>query len=705
MITQKTIQEIMETAKIEDVVGDFVNLKRRGVNMIGLCPFHNEKTPSFTVSPAKNIYKCFGCGKGGDPVRFLMDQENYSYPEALRSLAAKYGIEVKETKMSDEAKEERKKIDDLYALNQYASNYFVDQMWNTDYGKSIGLGYFKRRGFREETIKKWGLGYAPDKKDHFVLGAINDGYQKDQLQSIGLATQYGRDFFRGRVMFPIRNISGKVIGFGGRVLAKDAKTAKYMNSPDSEVYNKSKVLYGAHFARTAIRKADECIMVEGYTDTLAMHQSGIENVVAPCGTSLTAGQIHVIKRYTPNITFIFDGDAAGKKAALRGLDMVLEQDMNVRLVLLPEGEDPDSLLQNLGTTKFEKFIERNKKDFILFKTEHLLEESKGDPIKKARLIKEIITSIAKIPDPIKRSVYVKEVAEMTGTGENVFFSEIKKAITKILAEKKKKKKIAKLPPPSAASKNTAPFPSENPNLDHGFSDHGFAPDFPSEMPPHANVGFPEENLNNVFQENNFPPAADFQEHNAITPKKEKTENKRLGDEFQEQDIVRILIEAGAVIMDKDEQMTVAEFILGNIKELLNDFDNDYYAKIVEEAFIKFNEGEILSPQYFMNHPDEKVRDIAFGLLTSPFDYSHNWDEKLEMPLQSQKKPEDNFPEDTVSSVNRFKLRKVLKIMKENQEKLKTTKDSTEIIKILKVQQKLTEMKIELAAFFGSVIIK
>lgn len=702
MITQKTIQEIMETAKVEDVVGDFVNLKRRGVNMIGLCPFHNEKTPSFTVSPAKNIYKCFGCGKGGDPVRFLMDHENYSYPEALKSLAAKYGIEVQETITSDASKEERKKIDNLFALNQYAYEYFIDQMWNTDHGKSIGLGYFKSRGFREETLRKWGLGYAPEKKDDFTLKAINDGYQRDQLQSVGLATQYGRDFFRGRVMFPIRNISGKIIGFGGRILAKNAKTAKYMNSPDSEVYNKSKVLYGIHFARTPIRKADECIVVEGYTDTLAMHQSGIENVVAPCGTSLTSGQIHVIKRYTPNITFIFDGDAAGKKAALRGLDMVLEQDMNVRLVLLPEGEDPDSLLQNLGVTKFEEFIERNKKDFILFKTEHLMEESKGDPIKKAALIKEIIQSIAKIPDPIKRSVYVKECSEMTKTSEQILVSEINKALAKQLKERKSKRAVEKLPPPSASANNRPTDQGFSPN--HGFEpNHGFAPDFPPEMPPGFNPEFPEDDLNAVFDGNNAPPPSQFQP--PIAPEKKTGKEKRKqGDEFQEQDIVRLLIEAGPIIMDGEDDMTVSEFILGNIQELLEDFDNADYSRIVEECLVKFNEGEILDSKHFMNHEVEQIRNIAFGLLTSPFDYSHNWDEKLEMPLQSQKKPEENFAQDTVSSVNRFKLKKVLKIMKGNQEKLKTTKDAAEMMKILKVQQKLTAMKMELAAYFGSVII-
>ncbi len=702
MITQKTIQEIMEVSKVEDVVGDYVNLKRRGVNMIGLCPFHNEKTPSFIVSPAKNIYKCFGCGKGGDPVRFMMDHENYSYPEALKHLASKYGVEIEEVQLSDEAKEERKKMDDLLALNQYAQQYFSDQMFETDHGKSIGLGYFRSRGFREETVRKWGLGYAPDAKDHFTLGAINDGYAKEQLQSIGLTSQYGRDFFRGRVMFPIRNLSGKVIGFGGRILAKDAKAAKYLNSPDSEVYNKSKVLYGAHFARVAIRKQDECIMVEGYTDTLALHQAGIEHVVAPCGTSLTSGQIRVIKRYTPNITFIFDGDAAGKKAAMRGLDMVLEEDMNVRLVLLPEGEDPDSLLQTLGVTQFEEYIERNKKDFILFKTEQLLEDAKGDPIKKSNLIKEIIASIAKIPDPIKRSVYVKECSYLTGTQEQVFFSAINKKISELLKKKQAQKKVEKLPPPKASNsrRNQAP--------DHGFppSDHGF----PDDAPPMTDAGFPEDNLNQIFGGENVPPPSapiPVPEFTDVQPQDNESKEpiRKQGDEFQEQDIVRLLIEAGTTIMDSEENVTVSQFILENIEDLLDDFDGPIYAQIVRECLEHYNKGEILSQQYFMNHQDEKIRNMAFGLMTSPFDYSHNWDEKLEMPMQSQKKPEENFANDTLQSVNRFKLKKVLKIMKANQEKLKTVSDGTEMIKIIKVQQKLTNIKMELAAFFGSVVIK
>ncbi len=655
MITQKSIQEIMDVAKVEDIVSDFVNLKRRGVNLLGLCPFHNEKTPSFIVSPAKNIYKCFGCGKGGDPVRFLMEHENYSYPEALRSLAARYGIEIEETVTSKESVEERKAIDDLFALNQYAYEYFIDQMSNTDMGKSIGLGYFKERGFREETIQKWGLGYAPNQKNHFSLGAIQDGYKDEQLKKVGLSTQYGSDFFRGRVMFPIRNLSGKIIGFGGRILSKEAKAAKYLNSPDSEVYNKSKVLYGAHFARTAIRKTDECIMVEGYTDTLALHQAGIENVVAPCGTSLTAGQIRVIKRYTPNITFLFDGDAAGKKAAMRGLDMVLEEDMNVRLVLLPEGEDPDSLVLKLGATKFEEFITRNKKDFILFKTEQLMEDTKDDPTRKADMIKDIISSIAKIPDPIKRSVFVKECAARTHTGESLLFDAINKLVAQAIRKEKEKKKVENLPAPMPGDESAAP-------MDSG------AEDFPP---------FPGEG------------------------EKEKLP----GDEFQEKDIVRLLIEAGTVVMVEEEKITVAQFILNNIEELLEDFDSKDYAGIVKECLDNFNEGLILESRYFMSHPDKKVRDIALELLASPFDYSPNWEEKHGLTLQTQKAPEENFINDTLSSVNRFKLKKVIRLLKKNQDKLKETADNTQVMKIIKVQQRLTEMKKELASFFGSVIIK
>ena len=435
MISQKSVQEIIETAKIEDVVQDFVSLKRRGVNLIGLCPFHNEKTPSFTVSPAKNIFKCFGCGQAGNPVGFLMEHENYSFPEALRWLAAKYGIEIEETETTQEAREEQQLFDSLYLVNQFARDYYQDQLFNTDLGKSVGLGYFKRRGFREETIKKFGLGYAPAGRDLFTRQAVGKGYNIELLRKLGLTTQYDRDFFRGRVMFTIHNLSGKVIGFGGRILQKDVKAPKYINSPETEIYNKSKVLYGAYFAKKSIRKEGECILVEGYTDVISLHQAGIENVVASSGTSLTVEQIRLIKRYTPNVKIIYDGDIAGVKAALRGLDLVLEQGMNVKVVLLPEGEDPDSYLQSVGATAFKEYIDQQAQDFILFKAKVLLKEAGDDPVKKAGVIKDIVDSIAKIPDPIIRGLFVRECAKVVGVEEELLVAETNKRVGRAFKKK------------------------------------------------------------------------------------------------------------------------------------------------------------------------------------------------------------------------------------------------------------------------------
>ncbi len=643
----------MEATKVEDVVGDFVNLKRRGVNMIGLCPFHNEKTPSFIVSPSKNIYKCFGCGKAGDGLRFVMEHENYSYPEGLRFLAEKYGIEIEETATSQEAMEERQHLDSLFVLNQYASDWYADQLWKTDYGKSIGLGYFKDRGFREETIRKWGLGYAPEKKDAFILSAVHDGYSIDRLKDMGLANQYGRDFFRGRVMFPIRNLSGKVVAFGGRILAKDAKAAKYLNSPDTEIYNKSRILYGAHFARTPIRKEGKCIVVEGYTDVISLHQSGIENVVAPCGTSLTPDQVRVIKRYTPNVTFLFDGDAAGKKAALRGLDMVLELDMNVKVVMLPEGEDPDSYLQNVGVQKFNEFIEEQGKDFIFFKTATLMEEVRHDPVRKTEVIRDVISSIAKIPDPIKRSLFIKECSVLMDVEERLLTNEINKGVAKKIKEQKKKRTTEALPDPVGAEAEAEDLAA------------------------------------------------------AITEKEAAAKSKELTDEFQEKDILRILVEAGDKVMDEESGMTVAAFILSDMDELLPEFDNPTYADLIKACLKEFNAGRTLGKNFFLHHSDPKVSDLAVNLITSPFDYSYNWDEKLQMPLQTQEKPEDNFTKDTLQSVYRFKLRKVLKLLKKNQSRLKDAQaenDMSKMMGLLKVQKKLTDMKQELASFFGSVIL-
>jgi len=433
MIKPETVREILESAHVEEVVGDFVSLRKRGVNMIGLCPFHNEKTPSFTVSPAKGIYKCFGCGKAGSAVNFIMEHEHYSYPEALKFLAGKYNIEIEEEEQTPEQLQALSEQESLYNVTAFASKYFANAVFNTERGRAVALSYYKERGYREETIKKFELGYSPEEWDAFTKYALDNGYKLEFLERSGLTItkeQRHYDRFRSRVIFPIHSLTGRVIGFGGRILNMAASKAKYVNSPESEIYNKSKVLYGIYFARNAIVKNDNCYLVEGYTDVITLHQVGIENVVSSSGTSLTVDQIKLIKRYTRNITILFDGDAAGIKASFRGIDMILEQGMNVRIVLFPEGEDPDSYARNHRSTEVEDFISKEAHDFIIFKTNLLLKEAKNDPIKKASLIKEIVSFISLIPDGIYRSVYVKECSSVMDIPEQSLLHELNKLLRK-----------------------------------------------------------------------------------------------------------------------------------------------------------------------------------------------------------------------------------------------------------------------------------
>ena len=429
-IDRETIERILDSAKIEEVVGDFVTLKRRGVNLIGLCPFHNEKTPSFTVSPAKNYCKCFGCGKGGNPVHFIMEHEQLSYTDALRWLAKKYHIEIKERELTDEEKREESIRESLFVINQYALQFFNDTLHNTDEGKAIGLNYFRHRGLRDETIKKFCLGYSLEKRDSFATTATAAGYNADLIAKTGVCykTDDGRlqDRFWGRVIFPVHTISGKVVAFGGRILQNNAKAAKYVNSPESEIYHKSDHLYGLYFAKQSIIQKDHCILVEGYLDVISMYQAGIQNVVASSGTSLTTGQIRLIHRFTNNITLLYDGDKAGIKASLRGIDMLLEEGMNINVVLLPEGEDPDSYAQSHSTEEVEQFIEKNKVDFIRFKTNLLLDEVGDDPIRRAGLIGDVVKSIAVVPSDILRSEYIKRCSEMLKVGEQLLVKETAK---------------------------------------------------------------------------------------------------------------------------------------------------------------------------------------------------------------------------------------------------------------------------------------
>ena len=430
MIPKETIDLIFETARIDEVVGDFVHLKKRGVNMLGNCPFHDEKTPSFTVSPAKGIYKCFGCGKGGNSVNFVMDHEHFSYPEALKYLASKYNIYIEEQERTPEQEEAANDRESMFIVSNIANEYFQNQLFNGDEGRAIGLSYFKERGFREDTLKKFQLGYSPEKSDAFSAHALKEGYKLEFLEKTGLTIpkeSKNYDRFRGRVMFPIHSLSGRILGFGGRILKSNVKAAKYLNSPESEIYSKSKVLYGMFQAKNSIVKKDRCLLVEGYTDVVSMHQTGIENVVASSGTSLTVDQIKLVKRFTNNITLLFDGDAAGLKAALRGVNLILQEGLNVKVVTFPDGEDPDSYAKKVSSEELESYIDSQAKDFIEFKCSLLLAEANEDPIKRAELIKDIAATIALIPDTISRTVYAQSSSTILGIDEQLIFSSIEQS--------------------------------------------------------------------------------------------------------------------------------------------------------------------------------------------------------------------------------------------------------------------------------------
>jgi DNA primase len=441
LISKSTIDTVYETARVEEVIGDFVQLKRAGSNFKGLSPFSDEKSPSFMVSPVKQIWKDFSSGKGGNAIAFIMEHEHFSYPEAIRYLAKKYNIEIEETEQSSEEKEQAGEKESMYLVSEFAQKYFQNQMLTTDEGKSIGYSYFKERGFTAETIKKFGLGYSPKAWDAFTKEALGQGYQLDYLEKVGftIVREDGRhlDRFKERVMFPIQSMSGRVLGFGGRILSSDKKTAKYLNSPESEIYHKSKVLYGIFHAKQAIAKQDNCFLVEGYTDVIQMHQAGIENVVASSGTALTPDQIRLINRLTKNITVLFDGDAAGLRAAIRGIDLILEQGMNVKVCTFPDGDDPDSFAKKTPLDQLIAYLEENAMDFIQFKASLLMKEAKNDPIKKAELIRDMVMSISKIPDRIKREIYIQECSRIMDISEEVLFNTLAQLVQKDISEANK----------------------------------------------------------------------------------------------------------------------------------------------------------------------------------------------------------------------------------------------------------------------------
>jgi len=579
MIDQQTINQIFDTADIVEVISDFVTLKKSGANYKGLSPFSNEKTPSFMVSPAKGIFKDFSSGKGGNVVGFLMEHEKLSYPEALRYLAGKYNIAIEEKELTADEIQERNERESLMAVTAFASNYFKSQL-GSDEGRAIGLGYFRNRGFRDDILKKFELGYSPEKRTAFTDEAGKNGYKRSYLVKAGLSIEgdnYLFDRFSGRVIFPIHSLSGNVIGFGGRTLKSDKKTAKYVNSPESDIYHKSRVLYGLFQAKKTIVSAERCFLVEGYTDVISMHQAGIENVVASSGTALTTDQIRLIKRFTQNVTIIYDGDEAGIKASFRGIDMILEEGMNVKVVMLPEGEDPDSYAQAHSSSEFLEHIKRSEKDFISFKTEILLAEAQHDPIKKAQLITDIVRSVSVIPDGIMRSVFLKECSLLLGVEEQVLYNETNKIRERKQEQQWRREQSGRRPQREAATT----LPSQP--LVPGF-------------------------VENVYSE------------------------------IEEREIIYFLLKFGNqklhISGEEQSEISVAQYIIREIQNDELEFTNLIYKQIFESVKELIERGDEIAERYFIFHDQAEIRELAVDIFTSRYELSKVWKRKeayVELP--------------------------------------------------------------------------
>lgn len=614
MIDQATIDRILDTAQIVDVVSEFVTLRRRGVNYIGLCPFHNEKTPSFSVSPSKGVCKCFSCGKGGNVVHFIMEHEQLSYYEALKWLAKKYNIEIKEKEMTQEEKQVQNLRESLFVVNQFAMEYFQEILEKNPDGQSIGMTYFRQRGFRDDIIKKFQLGYCTDQRDAFAQAALQKGYKTEFLEKTGLCYRKEdgslRDRFWGRVIFPIHSLSGKVVAFGGRVLSAQTKNVqmKYVNSPESEIYHKSKELYGIYFAKQAIVRQDRCFLVEGYTDVISMHQSGVENVVASSGTALTPEQIRLIHRFTNNITVLYDGDMAGIKASLRGIDMLLEEGMNVKICLLPDGDDPDSFARKHNATDFQAFINNHEVDFIRFKTNLLLEEAGKDPIKRASLISSIVKSIAVIPEEIVRSVYIRECSRLLDMSEKVLTEATSQMVKQNIENREKEQKRKKLREERQQAIATNNAPESQPA---------------TQIPEQENIS---------IQEAPAPVIPDS--YQSFIPV-EGNENKVF---FQrEKSLIKMIIRYGEKVMcyvenEEQEQVPykVIEFIAASLKEDDLQFHNPLHRKILNEAIAHENDSQFTSERFFLTHPDPEINKLAADMVSERYQLSkyHSKSQKI-----------------------------------------------------------------------------
>lgn len=651
-IPRETVDQILQAARIEEVVGEFVSLKKRGSNMWGNCPFHNEKTPSFSVNPARNIFKCFGCGKAGDSAKFLMEHEHYTYPEALRYLAKKYNIQIEEKELSPEERMAQTEREKMFNINAFADKFFVDTLWNTDEGKSIGLEYFRERGYLNPIIEKFHLGYSPSKWEAFTNYAKQNGYNPEFLEKVGFSIkrQNGEyyDRYHGRVMFPIHNLTGKVIGFGGRILQSDPekKLAKYQNSPESEIYQKKETLYGIYFAKSAIVNKDECILVEGYFDVLRMHQIGIENVVASSGTSLTTEQIRLVKRYTKNITMLYDGDAAGVHAALRGTDMILAEGMNVRVVVLPPEHDPDTFGKEYPTEEVLRYLKDNAKDFIRFKTELLLKDAANDPIKKGQVVRNMVETISVVPDPIFRIAYVKETSRLLDMPEETLMMEL----NKMLRAKFKKS-----------------------------------------LGVEGEV-IPDEPI-------------------VTTPTQEQPQDETLPPGYyQERELVKLMLLYGGrtlTIKQQDElgqeieeQVPVAQMI---VDDLINDnieFNDPVNRKIFEIYDQALNTEELPNDQFFTSNEDEQVSQVAIDLVTTQYKLD-GW----ERHGIFVKKEEDILRKAVQYAILRYKDQIIDARRKEIQDQIKEEPDPDNQLILLKKKKHWDDLRVQINKMLGIVIAK
>ncbi|MBR2647986.1 MAG: DNA primase [Sediminibacterium sp.] len=641
MISPQTIQQITSRIDIIDVLGEFIKLKKRGANYLGLCPFHGEKTPSFTVSPAKEIYKCFGCGKSGNTISFLMEHEKYSYVEALKWLAARYNIEVEETERSPEQVLQQQVNDSLHAINHFAQKFFSEQLFETEEGKNIALSYLKERGFREDTIRKFNIGYNPQAKDTLTQALLTNQFNKELLPKTGLVSIRNNDElvdnYRGRIIFPIHNNTGKTIGFGARIIGKNDKAPKYINTPENEIYIKSKILYGSYFARMAIDRADECLLVEGYTDVVSLHQAGIENVVASGGTSLTIDQLRLVKKYTNNLTIIYDGDNAGIKAALRGLDLALEEGLNVRLVLIPDGEDPDSYVNKTGAKAFNEFVAANKKDFIIFQLEVLLKEAGNDVTRKSTVVNQLAETLSKInkaEDFTRQQDYIRQCAALLKIDEAGFTN---------LVNKFKRDKI---------SKEEKKLPFEEANII---------------AQGNANKNYEPDSAEDLLQQ----------------------------DDIFEKNILKILFEHG--LKPFDETKTIADYIFSELNQF--HFSNVQLEAVLQVYQQLYHSGQQPTNKTLIYHEQESVRNIAIEVGSNQYELSSRWDEKLGNKESVHK---DNSVTDAQLSIAYYKLRKFQKMFYDLMRDMEKA-SYEEQLQIIGLHKELQTYEHEITRLRGTVI--